>query len=193
MTGMGENEKILLTFLELFPGADTFTLAYRPEKMDPKFRDHRVTASFLQNLPFGSGRPSWYLPLQWGAMRSLDLTPYDLVISLHSGRAKWVSPFVGAIHVCYFLNPLEGLWESGSGLGMRLFGNYLRRCDLKSNKTVTHFLAPSEEMREFIHSRYGRDADVISPQQDPSRYFFKLQVYFRKLYGVKVNEENLHI
>jgi hypothetical protein len=34
MTGMRGGEKVLLSLLELFPGADIFTLVYRPDQMD---------------------------------------------------------------------------------------------------------------------------------------------------------------
>jgi hypothetical protein len=198
MTGMGEKERVLLSFLELFPRADLFTLVYRPEKMDPLLRERRITTSFIQRLPFGQSHPSWYLPLYWGAMRSLDLTPYDLVVSLHSSCAKWISPFVGATHVCYFQSPMEGLWDQGEngsdqppGKG-GLFRGYLQGCDLKSSRGVTHFLTVTDEGKEFIRRVYGREAEVIPPTVD-ARFLFKMQVYFRGIYGAAIQEANLKL
>ncbi len=197
MTNMGEKEKVLLSFLELFPKADLFTLVYQSEKMDPLFRDRRITTTFIQRLPFGQSHPSWYRPLYWGAMRSLNLTPYDLVISLHSACAKWVSPFVSATHVCYFQSPMDGLWDEGDETAIPrqkgwLFRGYLQGCDLKSSRGVTHFLTVSDEARGLIQKLYGREAEVIPPTLD-AKFLFKMQVYFRRIYGAAIQEENLKV
>jgi len=184
MVAMGEREKVIQAYLELFPKADLFTLVYRPEKMDPMFQKRRVTTSFLQRLPFGKTRPRWYLPLFWGAMRSLDLTGYDLVISLSAVCAKWVKAPEQAQHVCFFegslLNEEDGAdfprWQ------IRWFGNFIRRCEEESNRGVTHFLAGSESGKIRIRRLYGRDAEVIAPPLD-ALSLFKTQLYFQRILG----------
>ena len=61
MTGMRGGEKVVLGLLELFPGADLFTLVYRPEKMDPVFQKHKVKTSALQSRATGGVAAGTYL------------------------------------------------------------------------------------------------------------------------------------
>ena len=67
--------------------------------------------------------------------------------------------------VCHSL--LGGLWENEApvegldfpGWEKRVFGGYLRRCDLRSNEGVTHFLVGSE-LDETAGCVLGIDADL---------------------------------
>jgi hypothetical protein len=197
LTQSGEREKFLFALMELFPGADIFTLAYRPEKFGKQFEGRRVTTSFLQRLPLGSTHPALYLPLYHGFMRSLDVSGYDLIISSSAAVAKWVLNPKKITHVCWCHSLLGGLWENEApvegldfpGWEKRVFGGYLRRCDLRSNEGVTHFLVGSEAMKERVGRIYGREADVIPLPLD-EKFLFRVQVYFRRLYGIKsIGEE----
>ncbi len=196
----GEREKLFFALMELFPGAEIFTLVFRPEKFEKEFQGRRVTASLLQRLPFGKSRYPAYLPLFWGLMGGFDLSEFDLIVSSNSFCAKWVRNPKKTLHVCFCRDLLGGLWEESGGAStpgfpaweVRWFGDYLRRCDLKSNEGVTHFLAESDEMRKRIQRFYGREAEVIPPPLD-AKSQFRAQVYFRKLFGINVQEENLQL
>ena len=184
MTGMRGGEKVLLGLLELFPGADIFTLVYRPEKMDPVFQKRKVNTSALQRLPFGKTRYQYYLPLYWELMGGFDLSSYDLIISSSSACAKWVRNPKKTMHVCYCHTPMRYIWDlfddylgrSASPLvrwSAKLFRSYLQYCDLRSNKGVTHFLANSTEVKERIERIYGRESEVIHPPVDVDRFRVK--------------------
>ena len=184
LTGMRGGEKVLMALLELFPRADIFTLVYRPEKVDPAFRERRVTASFLQRLPLGKTKYQYYLPLYWELMRGLDLSKYDLVISSSSACAKWVKVPKTATHVCYCHTPMRYIWDQFDDyfgpsanplvrLSARMFQPYLQRCDLKSNSGVTNFIANSTEVQERIKRIYGRDSDIFHPPVDVDRFKVK--------------------
>ncbi len=181
LTGMRGGEKVLLSLMELFPGADIFTLVYRPNQVDPVFHKRKITTSFLQRLPFGKTRYQYYLPLYWELMKGLDLTGYDLIVSSSSACAKWVRVPKEAIHVCYCHTPMRYIWDlfddyfgpsapAPVRLAAKLFRGYLQRCDLKSNEGVTHFLANSMEVKERIKRLYGREADVFHPPVDVERF-----------------------
>src|SRR6185503_11190671 len=165
MTGMRGGEKVLLGLLELFPGADIFTLVYRPDQMDPIFQKQTIKTSALQRLPFGKTRYQYYLPLFWELMGGFDLSSYDLIISSSSACAKWVRNPKKVMHVCYCHTPMRYIWDlfedyfgpSSSPfvrLFAKLFRPYLQYCDLRSNKGVTHFLANSTEVQERIKRIY---------------------------------------
>lgn len=187
----GENEQLFFALMELFPGAEIFTLVYRPEEFGDRFQGRRVTTSFLQRLPLGKSRYQAYLPLYWGFMGGLDLSEQDLIVSTNSFCAKWIRNPKKVPHVCFCQSLLGGMWEEGETTGTihfpswetGFFHDYLRRCDLKSNGGVTHFIAGSEEMKGRIKAVYGREADVIPPPLD-AKFQFRAQVYFRKLFGI---------
>lgn len=181
---MRGGEKVLLGLLELFPGADIFTLVYRPDQMDPVFQKRTVKTSALQRLPFGKTRYQYYLPLFWELMGGFDLSSYDLIISSSSACAKWVRNPNNVTHVCYCHSPMRYIWDlfgdyfgpSSSPLvrwPAKLFRPYLQYCDLKSNKGVTHFLANSTEVQERIERIYGRESEVIHPPVDVDRFKVK--------------------
>src|SRR5579885_2713787 len=90
LTSIRGGEKVLLGLMELFPGADIFTLVYRPEKFGDLFKERKVTTSVLQRLPLGKTRYQYYLPLYWEFMGGFDLSGYDLIVSSSSACAKWV-------------------------------------------------------------------------------------------------------
>ena len=184
LTGMRGGEKVLLSLMELFPKADLFTLVYRQDKVDQVFLKRRVTASFLQRIPFGRTRYQYFLPLYWELMKGFDLSEYDLIVSSSSACAKWVRNPKKTLHVCYCHTPMRYIWDlfddyfgpSAPALlrwSARLFRPYLQRCDLKSNEGVTHFLANSNEVKERIKRIYGRDAEVFHPPVDVERFKLK--------------------
>ncbi len=181
MTGMRGGEKVLLAFLELFPQADLYTLVYRADRMDPVFSKRRITTSFLQRLPWGKTRYPYYLPLYWELMGGFDLSSYDLIVSSSSACAKWVRNPKKILHVCYCHTPMRYVWDLfddyfGAGAKVpvrwaaRACRSYLQRCDLKSNKGVTQFLANSNEVKERIGRLYGREAEVMHPPVDVDRF-----------------------
>ncbi|HUO58248.1 MAG TPA: glycosyltransferase [bacterium] len=184
LTGMRGGEKVLMALMELFQGAELFTLVYQPEKMDPVFHNQRITTSLLQRLPFGKTRYQYYLPLYWELMGGFDLSDYDMIISSSSACAKWVRNPRKAMHVCYCHTPMRYIWDlfddyfgpSASPLvrwPAKLFRPYLQRCDLRSNEGVTHFVANSTEVQERIKRIYGRESEVFHPPVDVEKFKVK--------------------
>jgi len=181
LTGMRGGEKVLLSLMELFPGADIFTLVYRPGKVDPAFHKRKVTTSRLQSIPLGVVRYQYFLPLYWELMGGFDLSEYDLIVSSSSACAKWVRNPKKTMHVCYCHTPMRYIWDLFDDYfgpsapaplrwTAKLFRPYLQRCDLKSNEGVTHFLANSTEVKERIKRIYGREAEVFHPPVDVDRF-----------------------
>ncbi len=184
MTGMRGGEKVLLSLLELFPGADIFTLVYIPERMDPVVKKQKITTSALQHLPFGKTKYQYYLPLFWGLTAGLNVSDYDLIVSSSSACAKWVRNPKNAIHVCYCHTPMRYIWDlfddyfgPSAAAPVRwfakLFRPYLQWCDLRSNKGVTHFLANSTEVQNRIKRIYGRESEVLHPPVDVDKFRIK--------------------
>lgn len=178
LTGRRGGEKVLEAFCRIFPGADIFTLIYVPGKLGAPIEQHRIVASWLNRIP-GAGR--FYrslLPLMPAAIESFDLRGYDLVISSSHAVAKGASVPPGVPHICYCHTPMRYAWLPAENYFS--FGRFrrtrklllagwrarLKRGDLRSNSTVTHFLANSQNVRQRIREFYGRDATVLHPPVD---------------------------
>ena len=176
LTNVRGGEKVLAARGEMFPTADVFTHAYRPECMGQMLSKHKITESFIAKLPFGRRHPQAYLPLMPAASRALDLSGYDLVISSESGPIKGIRKPPGARHVCYCHTPMRYIWDMyddyhkmaglGGKLAMTLFKRHMRKEDLKSVESVDEFVANSKFVAERIKRIYGREAKVVHPPVD---------------------------
>jgi len=166
-------ENVFAEIAGMFPEADLFTHAYAPEVMDPFFGGRRVTETFIGKLPGARNSCQRYLPLMPYALRRLDLSGYDLIISSESGPVKGVRKPAGAVHLCYCHTPMRYLWDMyedysrstgfAGKLMMRLFRDPLRKYDLRSAEGVDLFVANSAFVAERIRRIYRRDALVIHP------------------------------
>jgi glycosyltransferase involved in cell wall biosynthesis len=181
LTGMRGGERCLEVFCELFPSADLYTLLHVPGSVSAAIENRRIVTSFIQRLPQAERRYRRYLPLFPAAVRAFDLRGYDLVLSSSHAVAKGVRVPAGALHVCYCFTPMRYVWDlygdyfgPRSGLATRLLmppvAAWLRRWDRRTAAGVHQFVAISRFVADRIRRAYGRDADVIYPPVDVSRF-----------------------
>ena len=181
LTGMRGGERCLEVFAELFPAADLYTLLHVPGSVSAPIESRRIVTSFLQRLPQAERRYRHYLPLFPAAVRGFDLRGYDLVLSSSHAVAKSVRVPPGALHVCYCFTPMRYVWDLygdyfGPGaspaarLVMPALAAWLRRWDRRTAAGVHHFVAISRFVADRIRRAYGREADVIYPPVDVSRF-----------------------
>ena len=181
LTGMRGGERCLEVFCELFPDADLFTLLHVPGTVSPLIERRRVVTSFVQRLPGAARRYRYYLPLFPAAVATFDLRGYDLVVSSSHCVAKGVRAAREAVHVSYCYTPMRYVWDLyddyfGRGAGpltralMPPVAAALRAWDRASSRRVQHFVAISHYVADRIRRCYGRDADVIYPPVDVSRF-----------------------
>jgi glycosyltransferase involved in cell wall biosynthesis len=173
-------EKVLAKLAEQFPDADLFTHVYDPSAVPESIRRLNVRTTFIQKLPFAKKLYKHYLPLMPWALRRLDLSGYDLIISSESGPAKGIRKPPGATHICYCHTPMRYLWDmeadyakSASLLqkaGLKLFGPALRKWDLWSATQVDRFIANSQFVAERIKRIYNREAEVLYPPVDVEHF-----------------------
>lgn len=173
LTNMRGGENVLEQFCHMWPEADIFTNAYRPEIMPDSIRAHTVHTSFINKLPRARINCQKYLPLMPAAIKKLNLDGYELIISSESGPIKGIRKPPNATHVCYCHTPMRYIWDMyedyyrSTGLlgkiAMRIFAPGLRRYDLKSAESVDYFIANSHFVAERIKRIYNRNATVIHP------------------------------
>ncbi|HEY7436016.1 MAG TPA: glycosyltransferase [Methylomirabilota bacterium] len=181
LTGMRGGERCLEVFGELFPDADLYTLLHVAGSVSPVIERRRIVTSFIQRLPHAERRYRHYLPLFPAAIRAFDLRGYDLVLSSSHAVAKSVRVPAGALHVCYCFTPMRYVWDlyddyfgPRASLAARVLmppvAAWLRRWDRRTAAGVDQFVAISRFVADRIRRAYGRDADVIYPPVDVSRF-----------------------
>jgi glycosyltransferase involved in cell wall biosynthesis len=183
LTGMRGGERCLEVFCELFPDADLFTLLHVPGSVSAVIERRRIVTSFLQSMPRVRERYRQYLPLFPLAMRGFDFSSYDLVLSSSHAVAKAARRRAGATHVCYCFTPMRYVWDlyddyfgAHAPLGVRLamppVAAALRRWDRRTSARVDRFVAISKFVAARIRRVWDREADVIYPPVDVSRFTF---------------------
>jgi glycosyltransferase involved in cell wall biosynthesis len=175
LTGMRGGEKVLEVLCELFPQATLFTLLHNKGSVSRGIEEMEIHTSFIDRLPFKSGRYRNYLPLFPRAIESFDFSGYDLILSTSHAVAKGARPAPGALHICYCHTPMRYVWEQydqyfGPGranlltrAAMSFFAPRLRKWDAVSSSRVHSFVANSQNVAERIRQYYRRTADVIYP------------------------------
>lgn len=180
-TQMGGAERVAEELYNILPGADLFATVALQNKMPASLRGVPIQTSWMQNLPKMSEYYRFYFPLYPLAVGSLDLSPYDLIVSSSSGYAKGVRANPDAIHVCYCHTPMRWVWSFDSYSSRESFGggvrallpaliNRLRVWDEGAARQPDHFIANSQTVAARILKAYGRTAEVIVPPIDTHRF-----------------------
>jgi glycosyltransferase involved in cell wall biosynthesis len=186
VVSMRGGERVLESLCRIYPSADVFTLRYEPDKVTAEINRHRVVPTFVDRLarllPLGSAEFRMLLPLFPLAIESLRLNDYDLIISSSHAVAKGARPAPTALHVSYVHSPMRYIWEGqeqyraavpGGDVGRALFAfiaGRLRRWDVATTGRAHYLVANSSYTRDRIRRYYHRDATVIEPPVDGSRF-----------------------
>jgi glycosyltransferase involved in cell wall biosynthesis len=189
LTEMGGAEKVFEAILELYPDADVFTLVYNKEILDKlHIKEEKVTASFIQRLPFAKKKYRNYLPFFKYAIESFDFRGYDLVITSSYTVAKGVLVDASQVHISYCHSPVRYAWdlhfqyleEANLTKGLKsiivkYFLHHLRIWDIISANRVDYFIGNSNFISKRIKHIYNRTATTIYPPVDISSFDLTLE------------------
>ena len=186
LTNVGGAEKVLLAFHRMYPKAPIYTSQYSARGID-WFCDAEVRTGWLQIFPSVMRRLSGVFRQRW--FRRLDLSEYDLVISVTGAEAKGVrASKPGAKHICYCHAPTQYYWQmydryvENPGFGVlnplvrvcfKLLVKPLRRRDFEAASEVDEFVTISEYTKGLILKYYEREAVVVNPPVDISSFNIK--------------------
>lgn len=174
LTVVGGAEQVLREIHHLFPSAPIYTSQYRPKGID-WFKDAEVKTGWINLFPAFLRR--FIAPLRQSYFKHLDLTEYDLVISVSGCDAKYVKTKPGA-HFCYCHVPTQYYWgkteeyQKDPGFGplnffirpiFKLLLPRLRKKDLEAAGRPDHYITISEFAKAEIKKFYKREAKVIYP------------------------------
>lgn len=180
-TQMGGAERVAEELVRMLPSARLHTTVALQDLMPAGLAGRPVETSWMQQLPNMREYYRLYFLLYPLAVRSLDLSRYELVISSSSGYAKGVRTHRDAIHVCYCHTPMRWAWDFDSysaqesaratkRLLMAPAVRALRKWDEKASRYPDHFVANSKTVAARIQRVYGRTAEVIHPPIDINRF-----------------------
>jgi glycosyltransferase involved in cell wall biosynthesis len=188
LNGMRGGEIVFEAILDLFPNAEVFTLIYEPEKLSPALQEKlsrtRVHASWMNWFSITRSRYRQLLPLLPFAIRSLDLSSFDLIISSSHCVAKGVKKNPHAVHLSYIHAPMRYMWDRfedyfGKGRIFFLFRwvalllrPFLQWWDRRTSREdrVDALVANSQFIADQIWRCYGRKAEVIYPFANLERF-----------------------
>ena len=180
-TQLGGAEKVAEELMRMLPGAALHSTVALPDCMPPGLAGLPIKTTWMQKLPGMRRYYRLYFLLYPLSLPSLDLSPYDLVLSSSSGYAKGVRASRDAIHVCYCHTPMRWAWSFESysareemGAARRLLlphlARGLRQWDEGASRQPDHFIANSQAVATRIRRAYGRFAEVIHPPVDLGRF-----------------------
>ncbi|MBR3122311.1 glycosyltransferase [Candidatus Saccharibacteria bacterium] len=188
LTNVGGAEKVLLELHHMYPKAPIYTSKYSKKGID-WFNDTDVRTGWLQIFPVCFRRILG--PLRQRYFSHLDLSEYDLIISVTGAEAKavksgkWLHEH-GAknvknpkgLHISFCHVPTQYYWQmyddyvKNPGFGFlnpivrccfKMIVKPLRRADLEAAAHPDYYVTISEYAKEQIQKYYKREAFVIHP------------------------------
>jgi glycosyltransferase involved in cell wall biosynthesis len=174
-------ERVFAELCRIWPEADIFTAVYDEEGTEGRFAHRDIHCSFLQRLRPSARTFRVLLPLYPAAIESFDLSGYDLVVSSSSAWAHAVLCHEQTVHVSYCHNPFRYAWnDRDSTLAnrrnpvarefLRVAFRRWRQWDWSAAQRTTRYVANSQITQERIRAYFGRDAQVVHPPVETSRF-----------------------
>lgn len=192
LTTPGGAEKVLLELHRMYPDAPIYTSQYREQGID-WFKDATIHTGWLNFFPAGLRKILG--PLRQIYFSHLDLSSYDLVISVTGAEAKSVKTHrtrtctectsSKAYHLCYCHVPTQYYWHlydqylENPGFGLlnpivrfflKLFVRPLRRADFRAAERPDQFVTISRYAAAQIKQYYHREAKIIHPPVDLQKF-----------------------
>ncbi|MFK7801615.1 MAG: glycosyltransferase [Anaerolineae bacterium] len=178
---IGGAEDVLEVLVDMYPQAPLYTSIYWESKMPTHWKEWDIRTSFINRLPFAQRFQQLYLPIYPMAFDAFDFRGYDLVLSNKSGFCHGIITEPETLHICYCLTPTRYIWRYNQYTerenmrpllqnGLVPFLHYLRLWDRLAADRVDHFVAISEAVRRRIVKYYRRDAEIIYPPVDTTRF-----------------------
>ncbi len=178
----GGAERVLEVMCKVFPDAPVYTTLYDEHATKGVFKGVDIRTSFLQRVPLVTRYHhafSFLMPL---AFEQFDFSQYDIVLSISSSFGKGIITKPGTHHICYCLTPPRYLWDDAHKY-VHEFGypwilkkfispilSYLRIWDREASMRVDQFVAISHFVKDRIKKYYSKDAEVIYPPVDVTKF-----------------------
>ncbi len=183
----GGAERVTEAIHQTLPEADLYTTLSVPEKLSPYLRQLKPKTTWMQSLPAKSRLYRHYFLLYPLAVEMTQLERYDLIVSSCCGYAKGVKRSEHAVHVCYCHNPMRWVWRFSEYMARERFAaptktalkwlvHGLKRWEMRAAARPDYFIANSNIVARRLKASFGRDAVVIEPPIETSRFTLSREV-----------------
>jgi glycosyltransferase involved in cell wall biosynthesis len=167
----GGAERVLLALHEIFPKAPLYTAVYSRKNAKWAKVFPKVITTFLGRLPMLQDKHELLGSFTPFAFEQVDLSEYDLVVSVTSEAAKGIITGVKTKHICYMLTPTRYLWsgfeEYFRNKVLKWLSNpivnYLKWWDIYAARRPDKIVAISNAVRRRIKKYYYLPSTVIFP------------------------------
>jgi glycosyltransferase involved in cell wall biosynthesis len=177
----GGAERVVAVLHTMFPDAPIYTSIMDPDELWPELIGADIRTSWMQKLPGLKKHFKKYLMLYPKAFESLDLSDYDIVISISSAFSKGVKTRKGAVHICYCCTPMRFVWDYDNYVKRERFGkairlalpffiSLLKKWDIETINRPHEYVAISSVVANRIKQYYGKEASIIFPPVNVDRF-----------------------
>jgi glycosyltransferase involved in cell wall biosynthesis len=177
-------ERVLEQLLIIYPHAELFTLVDHLPPHDRGFlQKTKIHTSWLQRAPSSRRHFRSYLPLMPFLIEQFDLSVFDLVLSSSWAFAKGALIGAHQTHVSYVHTPIRyasqlqhqyldqaNLRRGLRSLYVRHVLHKIRQWDANNSNSADRLVANSRYIARRIMKTYRREAQVIYPPVDVSRF-----------------------
>ena len=172
-TEVGGSERVVEQLHELWPSATVHAAVVDPTAVPEGMRGADVRPTKLQRLYRGGPGYAHLLPFLPAAMRGIDFSGADVVVTSHHAFANRVRPPAGVPVVSYTHTPARWMWEPAmladeiggrvARLGLRAFARAQRPADRAAAQRLAAVVANSSHVAARVQRWWGRTATVVHP------------------------------
>jgi glycosyltransferase involved in cell wall biosynthesis len=183
LTTYGGAEKVVKTISDILPDAPIYTSQYSEKQID-WFRGRDVRTGWVNIFPAGLRK---ILSIPRAIYFShLDLSDYDVVISITTAESKGVKTGENQLHISYLQGPptqyFWGMYDNyidNPGFGIfnpivrfffKLLVKPMRKVDYKYAQRPDFLLANSTYSAREIEKYYNRPSDILFPPVDTKKF-----------------------
>ena len=170
---MAGSNRVLDVFAQIYPQADIFALFGQKKNLSTNLKERNIGFTFLNRIPFIKKIYRYTFFLWPIAIENIDLSNYDLIISVSSSVAHGVITPLGSKHVVYLNTPMRYAWDLTAlykdivsfGLFKRVVRDFFltvnRAWDVVAARRADVLIANSQFVSERVKKYWGREVDAV--------------------------------
>jgi glycosyltransferase involved in cell wall biosynthesis len=170
---MAGSNRVLDTFAKIFPQADIFALFGEKRNLSANLKGRKIRFTFLNRIPFIKKIYRYTFFLWPIAIENLDLSDYDLIISVSSSVSHGVITPLHSKHIVYLNTPMRYAWDLaplykevvGFGFFKRVVRDFFltinRAWDVVAARRAGVIIANSKFVSRRVKKYWDREVDAV--------------------------------
>jgi glycosyltransferase involved in cell wall biosynthesis len=170
---MAGSNRVLDVFAQIYPQVDIFALFGKKRNLSSNLKERNIRFTFLNRIPFIKKIYRYTFFLWPIAIENIDLSDYDLIISVSSSVAHGVITPLGSKHVVYLNTPMRYAWDLTAlykdvvafGFFKRIVRDFFltvnRAWDVVAARRADVLIANSKFVSERAKKYWDREVDAV--------------------------------